>query len=271
MHIENPSCIYTKVTTPFWKLYRKSILRKFSDAIPSPQPLKCSKTIFTITFHQELYLPLNRQTVNNTSDASPIVGVTAELLHIMSQLSNNVVFCLTEAPPYQPHLRRFFLINLGDVFSYQSLRLDRQCMLLMGRILAFSFLHRVFLHFTSSFRGEQLHQLLVNFPAFLCMFICFDFFHRKMCSEVVSSLKTKLRVIQTRRAHTKSVVFKEKNSSQAGQFGSRGFSEVPLPLHETAVRISELLKLKARKQDFEFISILSYRLHKSLNPTSLWN
>lgn len=140
-------------TYSFWKLYRKSILRKLSDAISSPQPLQCSKTVFTIKFCQELNLPLKGQTLNNTSDASLIAGVTAELLHIMLQLSNNVVFSLTEALLYQPHLGRFFLINLGDVFSYQSLRLDRQYMLLMGRILAFSFFHRVFLHLTSSFRG----------------------------------------------------------------------------------------------------------------------
>lgn len=111
----------------------------------------------------------------------PIVGVTAELLHIMSKLPNNIVFCLTEAPLYQPHLRRFFLINLGDVFSYQSLRLDGHCTLLMGRIPDFSFLHRVFLHLTSPFRGWQLHQLLVKLPVLLCISICFDPFHRKKC------------------------------------------------------------------------------------------
>lgn len=151
-------------------------MRKFSDAISSPQPLECSKTVFTIKFYQELSLPLNRQTVNNTSDAFLIASVTAELLHITSQLPNNY---LTEAPLYQSHLWRFFLINLGDVFSYPSLTLGRQCMLLMGRILAFSFLHRVFHHLTSPFRGKQLHQLLVNFPAFLCISICFHFFSQK--------------------------------------------------------------------------------------------
>lgn len=81
-----------------------------------------------------------------------------------------------------------------------------------------------------------------------------------MCSEVVSSLKVNLRVIQKKRAYTNSVVFKEKNSSQIDLFaGSPGFLRVPLPLHDTAVRISELPKPKVRKQDFQFISILSYR------------
>lgn len=59
-----------------------------------------------------------------------------------------------------------------------------------------------------------------------------------MCSEVISSLKVNLRVIQKRREYKNSVVFKEKNSSQIDQFaGSPGFLRVPLPLHETAVRM----------------------------------
>lgn len=35
----------------FGKFYRKSILRKLSDAISSPQSLECSKTVFTIKFY----------------------------------------------------------------------------------------------------------------------------------------------------------------------------------------------------------------------------
>lgn len=65
-----------------------------------------------------------------------------------------------------------------------------------------------------------------------------------MCSEVVSSLKAKLRVVQKKRAYTNSIVSKEKSSSHVHQFaGSPGFLGVPLPLHETAKRMSELPKL----------------------------
>lgn len=168
------------------------MLRKFSDAISSPQPLECSKTVFTRKFYQEFNLPLDRQTANNTSDASPIAGVTAKLLHTMPQLPNNVVFCLTEAPLYQPHLLRFFFINLGNnVFSYLSLRLDRQCMLLMGRILAFSFHHRAFLHLTSPLleANSYTSSLLTSLHSFVSLFVLI-FFHRKLCSEVVSALKS---------------------------------------------------------------------------------
>lgn len=169
----------------------------------------------------------------------------------MSKLPNNIVFCLTEAPLYQPHLRRFFFINLGDVFSYQSLRLGGQCMLLMGKIPAFCFLHRVFLHLISPFRGWQVHQLLVKLPVLLCISVL-TFFTEKMCFEVVSSvpLKAKLRVsvIQKRRAYTNSIVLKEKDPSQVGQLaGSPGFlGKPPPPLHETAVKICELPKPKVR-------------------------
>lgn len=52
------------------------------------------------------------------------------IMHLLFWLKDHAI---------NPTLMRFSLMNLRDVYSYQSLRLDRQCTLLMERILTFSF------------------------------------------------------------------------------------------------------------------------------------